>query len=146
VATAGLSSAGHTVIEAIAAATGITYRHIPYDGGNPAVIGTGGGEAEVVTQLAGGDAEMLRARRLRALASFAEGPLVLEGVGEIPPIPNWLPDMKVPTNYFGIWAPKGVPEEVGETMNMVWEDVMETSEALRAYAQERGAIFDPMYG
>src|SRR5690606_18788150 len=35
VATAGLSSAGHTVIEAIAAATGITYRHIPYDGGNP---------------------------------------------------------------------------------------------------------------
>ncbi|HZW27616.1 MAG TPA: tripartite tricarboxylate transporter substrate binding protein [Trueperaceae bacterium] len=146
VATAGLSSAGHTVIETIAAATGITYRHIPYDGGNPAVIGTVGGEAEVVTQLAVEEAEMLRAGRLRALAAFSEVPLVLEGVGEIPPITNWLPDMKVPTNYFGIWAPKGVPEEVVETMNMVWEDVMENSEALRAYAQERGAIFDPMYG
>src|SRR5690606_39438677 len=101
-------------IEAIAAATGITYRHIPYDGGNPAVIGTVGGEAEVVTQLAVEEAEMLRAGRLRALAAFSDVPLILDGVGEIPPITNWLPDLKVPTNYFGIWAPKGIPERSEE--------------------------------
>ncbi len=146
VATAGLSSAGHTVIEAIAAATGITYRHIPYDGGNPAVIATVAGEADVVTQLAVEEAEMIRAGRLRPLVAYSEQPLVLEGVGEIPPITNWLPDVRVPTNYFGIWAPKGIPDEVVQTMNMVWEDVMENSEALRSYAQERGALFDPMYG
>ncbi len=146
VATAGLSSAGHTVIEAIAGATGITYRHIPYDGGNPAVIATVGGEAEVVTQLAVEEAEMIRAGRLRPLAAFAEQPLVLEGVGEIPPITDWIPELRVPSNYFGIWIPKGAPEEVVETMNMVWADVMENSEALRAYAQERGALFDPMAG
>ena len=146
VATAGLSSAGHTVIEAIAAETGITYRHVPYDGGNPAVIATVAGEAEVVTQLAVEEAEMLRAGRLRALAAYSEQPLVLQGVGEIPAITNWLPDVRVPTNYFGIWAPKGIPEEVVETMNMVWEDVMKNSESLRAYAEERGALFDPIYG
>ena len=146
VATAGLSSAGHTVIEAIAAATGITYRHIPYDGGNPAVIATVGGEAEVVTQLAVEEAEMIRAGRLRPLAAFSDQALVLDGVGEIPPITNWLPELHVPTNYFGIWIPKSAPAEVVETMNMVWENVIENSEALRAYAQERGALFDPMYG
>ena len=146
VATAGLSSAGHTVIEAIVAATGISYRHVPYDGGNPAVIATVAGEAQVVTQLAVEEAEMLRAGRLRALAAFSEQPLALDGVGEIPAITDWLPDLKVPSNYFGLWAPKGIPDEVVQTMDMVWADVMENSEALRAYAQERGALFDPMYG
>ncbi|HZJ10768.1 MAG TPA: tripartite tricarboxylate transporter substrate binding protein [Trueperaceae bacterium] len=146
VATAGLSSAGHTVMEAIAAATGIEYRHVPYDGGNPAVIATVAGEADVVTQLAVEEAEMLRAGRLRALAAYSEQPLTLEGVGEIPAITDWLPDLRIPTNYFGLWAPKGIPEEVVQTMDMVWEDVMENSEALRTYAAERGALFDPMYG
>src|SRR5690606_35070422 len=102
--------------------------------------------ADVVTPLAVEEAEMLRAGRLRALAAYSEQPLTLEGVGEIPPITNWLPDVKVPSNYFGIWAPKGIPEEVVQTMDMVWADVMENSEALREYAAERGALFDPMYG
>lgn len=146
VATAGLSSAGHTVIEAIVGATGISYKHVPYDGGNPAVIATVAGETEVVTQLAVEEAEMLRAGRLRALAAFAEQPLELKGVGEIPAITNWIPELHVPSNYFGIWAPKGIPDEVVQTMNMVWENVMENSDALRDYAAERGALFDPMYG
>ena len=146
VATAGLSSAGHTVIEAIVALTGVTYRHIPYDGGNPAVIATVGGEAEVVTQLAVEEAEMIRAGRLRPLVAYSEQPLTLAGVGDIPPITDWYPEAQVPSNYFGLWAPKGIPEEVVETMNMVWADVMENSETLREYAEDRGALFDPMYG
>ena len=146
VATAGLSSAGHTVMESIAAATGVTYRHVPYDGGNPAVIATVAGEAEVVTQLAVEEAEMLRAGRLRALAAHSQVPLFLEGVGEIPAITDWIPDMKIPTNYFGIWIPRDAPAEVVETMNLVWENVMKNSDALRKYAAERGAIFDPLYG
>lgn len=146
VATAGLSSAGHTVMEAIAQTADLTYRHVPYDGGNPAVIATVAGEAAVVTQLASEQAEMIRAGRIRPLAAFSELPLVLDGVGEIPAITNWLPDLKIPSNYFGIWAPKGVPAEVVETMDMVWENVIVNSEALRAYAADRGALFNPLFG
>ena len=41
----------------------------------------------------------------------------------------------------------GFPLFVAEaTVWSGWADVMENSEALRAYAQERGALFDPMYG
>jgi tripartite-type tricarboxylate transporter receptor subunit TctC len=146
VATAGLSSAGHTVMENIAQAADLAYTHVPYDGGNPAVIATVAGEAAVVTQLASEQAEMLRANRLRALAAFADVPLVIDGVGEIPPITDWLPGLNIPSNFFGIWAPQGVPEEVIETMDMVWEDVIKNSESLRAYAADRGALFNPMYG
>ncbi len=146
VATAGLSSAGHVVMEDIAQAVGLAYSHVPYDGGNPAVIATVAGEAAVVTQLASEQAEMLRANRLRALAAYADIPLVLDGVGEIPPITDWIPELTIPSNFFGIWAPQGIPEEVVETMDMVWEDVVKNSEALRAYAADRGALFNPMYG
>jgi tripartite-type tricarboxylate transporter receptor subunit TctC len=146
VATAGLSSAGHTVMEQISQATGVEYRHVPYDGGNPAVIATVAGETEVTTQLAVEQAEMIRGKRIRPLAAYSTLPLVIEGYGEIPSILNWLPDLKIPMNYFGIWAPVGVPDEVVETMNQIWEEKIQNSEALTKYAQSRGALFTPIYG
>jgi tripartite-type tricarboxylate transporter receptor subunit TctC len=66
VATAGLTSAGHNAMEAIAQQAGVTYKHVTYDGGNPAVIATVAGETEVTTQLASEQAEMIRAGRHRA--------------------------------------------------------------------------------
>ena len=146
VATAGLSSAGHTVMEQIAQAADLEYRHVPYDGGNPAVIATVSGETDITTQLAVEQAEMIRAGRIIPLAAYSTQPLIIEGHGEIPPITNWLPEMQIPMNYFGIWAPKGVPDEVVETMNMIWEQRIKDSEALRDYAQARGALFTPIYG
>src|SRR5687768_3130721 len=44
VATAGVTSGGHNAMEAIARATGVTYRHVTYDGGNPAVVATVAGD------------------------------------------------------------------------------------------------------
>ena len=52
VATAGVTSAGHNAMELISKATGVKYRHVTYDGGNPAVVATVAGEAEVTTQRA----------------------------------------------------------------------------------------------
>ena len=62
-------------MEAIAKATGIKYRHVTYDGGNPAVVSTVAGETEVTTQLAPEQAEMIKGKRLRPLAVVADQPL-----------------------------------------------------------------------
>jgi tripartite-type tricarboxylate transporter receptor subunit TctC len=40
VATAGVTSGGHNAMELIAKATGVKYRHVTYDGGNPAAVAT----------------------------------------------------------------------------------------------------------
>lgn len=146
VATAGLLSAGHNAMEGLAQQTDIAYKHVTYDGGNPAVIATVAGETQVTTQLASEQAEMIRAGRLRPLAVLSEQPLELQGYGTIPSVTEWIPDISFPTNYFGIWTPKDVPAEVLETMNMIWEDVIKNSEALRQYAADRGALFTPYYG
>ena len=73
-------------MELIAKATGVKYRHVTYDGGNPAVVATVAGETEVTTQLAVEQADMIRGKRLRPLATVSDKPLELEGYGTIPPL------------------------------------------------------------
>ena len=130
VATAGVTSAGHNAMELIAKVTGVKYRHVTYDGGNPAVVATVAGEAEVTTQLAVEQADMIRGKRLRPLATVSDKPLELEGYGTIPPLSQTLPGFTAPANYFGIFIPKGVPDDVVKTRR---EDLD------RDHLQERGA-------
>src|SRR3954452_23671704 len=146
VATAGVTSAGHNAMELIAKATGVTYRHVTYDGGNPAVVATVAGEAEVTTQLAVEQADMIRGKRLRPLATVSDKPLELEGYGTIPPLSQTLPGFTAPANYFGIFIPKGVPDDVVKTVERIWAENISKSEAVKKYATSRGALFAPSYG
>lgn len=148
VATAGAGSSGHAAIEALKSATGLDYRHVSYDGGNPAIIATVGGEAEVTTQLASEQSEMVRGNRLRPLAVLADQPLEIEGYGTVPPITDFVSEkMPVLATGFGIFIPKeGTPPEVIETMDLIWTNRIANSSELRDYALNRGALFTPVHG
>ncbi len=146
VGSAGVNSSGHTAIEAFTKAMGVTYKHVSYDGGNPAVISTVSGETEITTQLAVEQAQMIRGKRLRPLAVLSDQPLELEGFGTIPPVTSTIKGYKPDANYFGIFVPKNVPANVLETLDMVWKDVVMKSEALKKYATANGAIAAPAYG
>lgn len=146
VATAGQSSAGHIAMEIIKKYTGVEYKMIPYDGGNPAIIATVAGEAEVTTQMAVEQADMLRAGKLRPLAVLSDTDMDMKGVGVIPSIKKWIPDYETGPNYFGIWIPKGAPDEVIETFGILWDKYIANSQAIKDYADERGAVFTPYWG
>jgi tripartite-type tricarboxylate transporter receptor subunit TctC len=146
VATAGVGSSGHKAIETIAQAADLRYRHVTYEGGNPAVIATVGGESQVTPQLASEQAEMIRGNRLRPLAVMSVDPLEIDGYGTIPPVTQWMPELNLAVAYFGIWVPRNVPEEVARTFDMIWETRIQDSEVLRTYARERGAVFTPFHG
>ena len=146
VATAGVTSAGHNAMELISKVTGVKYRHVTYDGGNPAVIATVSGETEVTTQLAVEQADMIRGKRLRPLAAVSDKALELEGYGSIPPLSQTLPGFSAPANYFGIFIPKGVPDDVVKTVERIWTQNIVSSEALKKYATSRGALFNPLSG
>ena len=133
-------------MELIAQATGVTYRHVTYDGGNPAVVATVSGEAEVTTQLAVEQADMIRGKRIRPLATVSDKPLEIEGYGTIPPLSQTLPGFTAPANYFGIFIPKGVPDDVVKTVERIWAEQISKSEALKKYANSRGALFAPITG
>ncbi|MET0509440.1 MAG: tripartite tricarboxylate transporter substrate binding protein [Burkholderiaceae bacterium] len=145
VATAGNSSSGHFAMEAIAKATGAKYRHITYDGGNPAVVSTVAGETEITTQLAPEQAEMIKGKRLRPLVIVGEQALTLGGA-TIPPITDFVKDFPKVTTGFGIFIPKGAPPEVVATVEKLWTERIAKSEKIRQYATEKGALFTPLHG
>ena len=146
IATAGNTSSGHIAAEAISKATGVKYRHVTYDGGNPAVIATVGGETQVTTQLASEQAEMIKGKRLRPLAVVSSKPLEIEGFGTIPPITNWVKKLPAVDTAFGIFIPKGVPPEVAATVEKIWNERISKSDKLKAYAKQRSVMFTPMAG
>jgi tripartite-type tricarboxylate transporter receptor subunit TctC len=146
VATAGVTSAAHAAMDEIVKATGVKYKEVSYDGGNPAVVATVAGEADMTTQLAVEQADMIRGKRLRPLATVSDKPLELEGFGTIPPLSQTIPGFSAPANYFGIFIPKGVPDDVVKTVERIWTQQMPKSEALRKYATSRGALFNPLAG
>jgi tripartite-type tricarboxylate transporter receptor subunit TctC len=146
VATAGLSSAGHNFMEAVKATAKIDYKHVTYDGGNPAVLSAVSGETQAVSQLLVEMSEFIKGKRLTPLAVLSDKPVVLEGYGELPPVTKWLPTMPAPMNYFGIWCAKGTPEEVVKTMTMAWDKRIKNSEPLKKYATARSALFTPIHG
>jgi tripartite-type tricarboxylate transporter receptor subunit TctC len=146
VATAGVTSAAHAAMDEIVKATGVKYKEVSYDGGNPAVVATVAGEADLTTQLAVEQADMIRGKRLRPLAVVSNKPLELEGYGTIPPLSATVPGFHAPANYFGIFIPKGVPDEVVKTVERIWSQNIAKSEALKKYATSRGALFDPLSG
>jgi putative tricarboxylic transport membrane protein len=146
VATAGNTSSGHIAAEAISKATGIKYRHVTYDGGNPAVIATVAGETQVTTQLASEQAEMIKGKRLRPLAVVSRVPLEIEGYGSVPPISNWVKNVAAVDTAFGIFIPKGTPPEVAATVEKAWNERVAKSDKLRAYAKARSVLFTPMAG
>ena len=146
IATAGITSSGGTAIAALADEADFEYNMITYDGGGPAAIAAASGEAMATTQLAVEQTELIRGGRLRALAVLSDQPLLLEGVDPIPPITEWLPEMDLAPDYFGIFIPRGVPDEVVATVDRIWAEQVADSDAIRTYAETFGAVFAPSYG
>ena len=146
VATAGVNSSGHSAIEAIARAAGVTYKHVTYDGGAPASVAAASGEVQVTTQLAAEQTDMIRAKKIRPLAVVGDKSIDIEGFGTIAPLSATIPGFKDPINYFGIFVPKGAPPEVAQTLDKIWATEMVKNDALKKYAQARGAMFAPMAG
>jgi tripartite-type tricarboxylate transporter receptor subunit TctC len=139
VATAGVGSSGYYFMEQFKTVAGVTYRHVPYAGGAPAVVAVVGGEAEMVPQLSLEVAEMLRSGKLRALAVSSKDPLAIEGYGTIQPLAKALPKWEDYGSYFGLMAPKDLPKNV----LAAYEEAFQKAAALKAvkdYAVTKGGI------
>jgi tripartite-type tricarboxylate transporter receptor subunit TctC len=146
VAHAGIPSGGHSTMEALKVATGGDYKGVGYDGGNPAIIATVGGETLATAQLLSEEIEMIRAKKLRPLAAITGNDVQVEGFGAIPSAKKWLPNLRAEPIYFGIWLPKGVPADVVATLDKIWATKIKNSAALKKFADTKGQQVAAYYG
>ena len=119
-------------------ATGIEYRHIPYKGGYPAVVSTVKGETEVVMQLSMEAADMLRAKKLRALANMSTQTLVIDGYGEVTPVMQFMPDHAPMQYLFVLYIPKDTPQDAVDAINKAF-DAAAASDSIKRLAKEKAS-------
>jgi len=139
VASAGVGSSGHTALEVFSSVLGVKARHVPYAGGNPAVVATISGESNVVMQLSMEEADMIRAGKLKPLANMSDRPLNISGYGEVPPITKFYPKFPSIGSHFGLMIAKGAPPEVIAAVSKAF-DAAARSEALAKFADQK-AVF-----
>jgi tripartite-type tricarboxylate transporter receptor subunit TctC len=109
VATAGVGAGGHIAAETVKKALGVNYKHVPYSGGNPAVIAAVSGECEVIMQLSMEEADMIKAKKLIPIAVMSPQPLLIDGYGTIPSVNSFMKTMPSVAFNFGLFIPKDIP-------------------------------------
>ena len=93
------------------------------------------------------EVDMIKAGKLRPLAVLADAPLKIDGYDqEIPSVKKWIPDFVTAPIYFGIFVPKGVPQEAVDTLTMIWDKSLKNNEGLQTFAAKNAMIFDPATG
>jgi len=94
ISTSGTGGIWHELAAIVAQAAGIKIRYVPYKGGKPATLAGLQGE----TDIAGGGVhehiEFIRAGKLRCLQQTGTTDIKVEGVGALPTIANFLPELK----------------------------------------------------
>jgi tripartite-type tricarboxylate transporter receptor subunit TctC len=145
VASAGIGAGGHIAAEAFAGNLGLKYNHVPYGGGNPAVVATVSGETEVVMQLSMEVADMLRAGQLRAIAVLDNKPLKISGVAEIPAVTRFAPTMPSVGFHFGLFIPRAIPGNAAKAISDAFT-IASQSEAIKKLAEQRGSVAASVQG
>jgi len=98
-----LASAWRISMEILRMATGLSGRLVVYPGAATSLVALLSGDIQFAMCGIGEQAELLKGKKIRALAAFNEKPYQLKGYGEIPSMTDYLPKLKSYLPYQG-WS------------------------------------------
>lgn len=131
--TAGNGSANHLAGEMLKSMAGIDLAHVPYRGGGPALIGTLGGETNLLVAFPLAALPHIRNGKLRALAVTGS-----QRNPALPDVPT-VAESGVPgyefVSWMGLVAPKGTPSDIIDRVADVTRQALsvpEVSELMRS--------------
>ncbi len=129
-ATSGHATVGHMVLAQVRAAAGVDIIHVPYKGGGQQLTDAIGGQFELLSSnVASQQLQLVRQGRLKALAIGS--PVRLPVLPEVPTLAELgFPEANL-VSTFGLFAPRGVPEERLHLLNAVVNEALRQPE-LRA--------------
>ena len=110
----GIGTHNHLTLALLGKAAGLDILHVPYKGGGPAVTALLQGEVQM---FAGGASLLLphaKAGKVRLIAVTEAARSAL--LPDVPSVAETLPGFEV-TNWYGVWAPRGLPVGVRTALN-----------------------------
>lgn len=113
-ASAGNGSAPHMAGELFKMMTGVDMLHVPYRGQGPAMTDLLTGQVHLLFATAPGTTDYVKTGKLRALGVTTA--TRAEVMPELPPIADFVPGYDT-SQWYGLCAPKAVPETVVATLN-----------------------------
>ena len=108
VSTTGVGSGPHITVEMIQAITGTQFTHVPFEGGESVVTAVLGGHVEATCDNVSKLKPHVDAGKLRFLLITNKMPML----AEVPTITDLGYKQSLPTGWFGLYAPAGIPEDV----------------------------------
>jgi tripartite-type tricarboxylate transporter receptor subunit TctC len=128
----GLYGASHLPLAYLEKATGpLRLRHLPTNGGGPAIIAILGNNAQVTTQSVSATLAHIRAGKLRPLASFGATRSKV-----LPDVPTFK-ELGLDVEYYlwvGIFAPKGTPQPIVTTLRAAIGQAVQSDQFMAALA------------
>ena len=135
--TGGAGTMPHFATEALQGASGLKATHVPFKGAGEATLALLGGTIDFQIASTPGVMGQVRGGKVRLLAVSGE-----QRLKALPNVPTFAqagaPGYKV-VNFTGLWAPKGTPEAVLETLRKEIAKAM-TSADVQAFADDLGAV------
>ena len=129
-ATSGHATVGHMVLAQVRAAAGVDIIHVPYKGGGQQLTDAIGGQFELLSSnVASQQLQFVRQGRLRAMAIGS--PVRLPVLPDVPTLAELGFAEANLVSTFGIFAPRGVPDERLRLINAVINEALRQPE-LRA--------------
>ena len=125
-ASLGTGSSGHLATVLLEDATGLRARHVPFSNIGQMQTDVAAGRVSFWISTLGGQLGVIKGGNLRALAVSGEG-----RARELPDVPTFK-EMGIPlvepSSWFGLFAPKGTPQDIVKRVNDDVNEILKTPE------------------
>lgn len=135
----GAGTLPHFATEALKAASGLDAVHVPYKGAGEATLALLGGSIDFQIASTPGVMGQVRGGKLRLLA--VSGQQRLKALPNVPTFAQAGAPAYQVLNFTGLWAPKGTPEAVVQTLRKNIAIAMAGAD-MQAFADDMGAVAD----
>lgn len=136
-ASSGTGGIGHLQTELWKGLQGVFLTHIPYRGAGPALNDTVAGQVPVIFDNMPSALPFIRENRLVPMAVAAP-----QRLSQLPQVPTFKELGLEPVNrmaYYGIWAPKGLPQDIVDKVNAAVRKALEDP-AVRKRIEDTGSL------
>lgn len=140
IASSGPGSIWHIRTEILRRHGRFQVRYIPYPGSSESQVAVLAGEVDLVHTALAEQVNYIRGGQLRPLGMVETEPVELDGVGLIPAVTDWLPELEehLPLpQWLGFMVPAETPEETVAALTRAYHRALE-SEAVRQFLENTG--------